>query len=213
MVASASRLSNRRHAVRRGLPMHPMAGRQAETGDPMHREGKCARRERSIGLAKNIEAARIIAPRIMFLSMRYRVLIAVLGLVVAFVGLVAWSIEGEYGSGTDFLVQTHQGGPAIVYEVDEEKGTRTQVFEGPRREAQAYMERRRSEGENFLISTLIILLERSLWWWLWFRWGGRRSTRNGLLRRVQVYTAGSPCSATEARNVSSGTDGRPGTPD
>ena len=92
----------------------------------------------------------------MFLSMRYQVLIAVLGLVVAFVGLVAWSIEGEYGSGTDFLVQTHQGGPAIVYEVDEEKGTRTQVFEGPRREAQAYMERRRSEGENFLIPTLII---------------------------------------------------------
>lgn len=105
---------------------------------------------------QNIEAARIIAPRIMFLSMRYQVLIAVLGLVVAFVGLVAWSIEGEYGSGTDFLVQTHQGGPAIVYEVDEEKGTRTQVFEGPRREAQAYMERRRSEGENFLIPTLII---------------------------------------------------------
>ena len=92
----------------------------------------------------------------MFLSMRYRGLIAVLGLVVAFVGLVAWSIEGEYGSGTNFLIQTHQGGPAIVYDVDEEEGTRTQVFEGSPREALAYMERRRSEGENFLIPTLVI---------------------------------------------------------
>ena len=73
--------------------------------------------------------------------MRYRVLIAVLGLVVAFVGLVAWSIEGEYGSGRNFLIQTHQGGPAIVYDVDEEEGTRTQVFEGSPREALAYMER------------------------------------------------------------------------
>lgn len=93
----------------------------------------------------------------MVLSMRYRVVIAVLGLLVALVGVVAWSIEGEYGSGTNFLVETHQDGPAIVYDVDEEKGTRTQVFEGSPREAVAYMERRKSEGENFLLPALVIV--------------------------------------------------------
>jgi hypothetical protein len=92
----------------------------------------------------------------MLLSMKYRVLIAILGFVVAFVGLVAWSIEGEHGSGTNFLVETHQDGSAIVYDVDEQAGTRTPAFEGSQREAQEYMKRRRSEGENFLLPALII---------------------------------------------------------
>lgn len=92
----------------------------------------------------------------MVLSTRYRVLIAVLGLLVAFVGLVAWSIEGEYGSDTNFVVETHHNRPAIVYDVDEQQGTRTPVFEGSKQEALAYIERRRSEGENFLLPGLII---------------------------------------------------------
>ena len=93
----------------------------------------------------------------MAVSMKSRVLIAVVGLLVAFVGWVAWSIEGEYGSGTPFVVETHQDGSAIVYDVDEQEGTRTPVFEGSQQEAVAFMERRRSEGENFLLPALIIV--------------------------------------------------------
>lgn len=84
----------------------------------------------------------------MAVSMKSRVLIAVVGLLVAFVGWVAWSIEGEYGSGTLFVVETHQDGSAIVYDVDEQEGTRTPVFEGSQQEAVAFMERRRSEGRE-----------------------------------------------------------------
>ena len=90
------------------------------------------------------------------LSIRYRLVIAVLGLLVAFVGLVAWSIEGEYGSETNFLVETHGDATAIVYDVDEEEGKRKEVFEGSPQEAAEYMERRRSEGQNFLLPGAII---------------------------------------------------------
>jgi hypothetical protein len=84
----------------------------------------------------------------MFLSMRYRVLITVLDLVVA----VWWPGRSRrVRLGNELLVETHQDGPTIFYDdVDEEKGTRTQVFDGSPREAAAYMERRRSEGEDFL---------------------------------------------------------------
>ncbi len=78
------------------------------------------------------------------------------GLVVALVGWFAWSIEQEYGSGTNFYLEMKPGHMVVVYDVDEQAGTRSPVFEGSSQDAEAYMERRRAEGESFVIPGLII---------------------------------------------------------
>jgi hypothetical protein len=91
-------------------------------------------------------------------SWKARVVLVLLSLVVAFVGYVAWSIEDEYGSGTNFAVEHPQDGTTvIVYDVDEQNG-QTKVFEGSMQEAEAYMEQRRAEGESFVVPGLILAL-------------------------------------------------------
>ena len=91
----------------------------------------------------------------MRLSMASKVMLVILGLLVIFGGWVAWTIEDEYGSGTNFKVQTSQDGAVIVYDVDEQ-GTDAMVFEGSEQEAQAYMEQRRAEGKSFVVPGVVI---------------------------------------------------------
>jgi hypothetical protein len=79
------------------------------------------------------------------------------GLAVGLVGLFAWSFEQEYGSGTNFAIENRDG-TLVVYDVDEQAGTESPVFEGPAQEAHAYIERRRAEGESFVIPGLIVAL-------------------------------------------------------
>src|SRR5262245_21317150 len=83
----------------------------------------------------------------------YRIGIAVLGIVVVLIGLFAWSIENEYGSGLNFTLEGEPGGTTVVYE---DQTGRTPVFEGTQEEAFAYMDRRRSAGESFVIPAVII---------------------------------------------------------
>jgi hypothetical protein len=87
-----------------------------------------------------------------------RILLVTVGLVIAFVGYVAWAIEAEYGSGTNFRVESQPDGTQIVYDVDEQAQTSTPVLEGSKQEASAYMERRRAEGESFIVPGLVIAL-------------------------------------------------------
>lgn len=85
-----------------------------------------------------------------------RVGLVVVGLVVVFGGMVAWSFEDEYGSNTNFAVQGPPGGNVVVLAVDEQAGTNTPVFEGPEEEGLAYIEQRRSVGKDFLVPGLVI---------------------------------------------------------
>jgi hypothetical protein len=86
--------------------------------------------------------------------------LACIGLVTAFAGFVAWGIEDEYGSGTNFLVEVEGEGPqahTIVYDLVEQPPGRTiKVFEGTQEDAFTSMERRRSAGESFVVPALII---------------------------------------------------------
>jgi hypothetical protein len=62
------------------------------------------------------------------------------------------------GSGTDFFVKTEGDDSVVVYDVNEEREqARTKVFQGTMQEAAAYIERRRAEGESFLIPGLVIV--------------------------------------------------------
>jgi hypothetical protein len=84
-----------------------------------------------------------------------RVLVGVIGVVVALAGLLWWTLEAEYGSGLNFEV-VGAGDAATVYEVDETAGARRSVFEGTEEEALAYIERRQGEGENLLFPGLVV---------------------------------------------------------
>jgi hypothetical protein len=82
-----------------------------------------------------------------------RVALVVFGLLVILVGLGAWSIEGEYGSGLNFSVESRSG-TATVFE---ERGPKlVPVFEGTQEEASTYMGQRRSQGESFVGPGIII---------------------------------------------------------
>jgi hypothetical protein len=79
-----------------------------------------------------------------------RVSLLLLGLIVLFMGAVAWSAENTYGHGLDFTLKGR-----FVYET----GVDHPVFEGSRQEADDYMERRRASGErDFLMPGSIIVL-------------------------------------------------------
>jgi hypothetical protein len=93
------------------------------------------------------------------LSRAARVAIGVLGGLVVLVGLVAWSLESEYGSGLNFSTES-DGTVHRVFEVDEQAPDSEDrfivVFEGTEEEASAYIEQRRAEGTNLVIPGLII---------------------------------------------------------
>lgn len=86
------------------------------------------------------------------MSRSARIVLVVLGLVVAVGGVFAWTIEGEYGSGLDFSTKQRDGQTAVF----EAEGGEEPVFVGTREEAADYMERRRAEGESFVLPGAII---------------------------------------------------------
>jgi hypothetical protein len=93
------------------------------------------------------------------LSKAARVAVVVLGVLVLLVGLLAWSLESEYGSGLNFSMES-DGTVHRVFEVDEQapapEDRSTVVFEGTEEEASAYIQRRRAEGTNLVIPGLIL---------------------------------------------------------
>lgn len=91
----------------------------------------------------------------------HRVGLAVVGLLVVLVGLVAWDFTREYGSGLNFAMEG-QGRSVIVYEVDEQRqdaqghAVQIPVFEGSEVDALAYTERRRAEETSYLVPTVVL---------------------------------------------------------
>lgn len=86
------------------------------------------------------------------MSRSARIVLVVLGLVVAVGGVFAWTVEDEYGSGLDFSTRPRDGQTAVF----EAESGEEPVFVGPREEAFDYMERRRAEGESFVLPGAII---------------------------------------------------------
>ncbi len=95
---------------------------------------------------------------VMVRSRKARILLVLVGLAVVMVGWFSWSLEQEYGSGTNFGLEIKPDDTVVVYDVDEQAGTRSPVFEGSSQDAEAYMERRRAEGESFVIPGLVVAL-------------------------------------------------------
>ncbi len=95
----------------------------------------------------------------MKLSRASRIAVGVLGGLAVLVGLGAWSLESEYGSGLNFSVES-DGTVHRVFEVDEQapnpEDRLTVAFEGTEEEATAYIEQRRTEGTSLVIPGLII---------------------------------------------------------
>jgi hypothetical protein len=85
----------------------------------------------------------------------HRVGVAIFGLLVVLVGLVVWGFTQEYGSGLNFAMKG-VGDSVTVYEVDEQRGVQTPVFQGSGVDALAFTERRRAEETSFLVPSLII---------------------------------------------------------
>jgi len=77
------------------------------------------------------------------------------------VGLAAWSLETEYGSGSNWATES-SGGTTRLYAVDEQNpdaeghpGT-SLVLEGTQQEVDAYIANYEAEGRNYLVSGLLI---------------------------------------------------------
>lgn len=85
----------------------------------------------------------------------HRVGVAIFGLMVVLVGLVVWDFTQEYGSGLNFAMEG-AGDSVTVYEVDEQRGVQTPVFQGSGVDALAFTERRRAEETSYLVPALII---------------------------------------------------------
>lgn len=92
-----------------------------------------------------------------------RILMVVFGVFGVLVGLVAWSLETEYG-GNGVGGSETSNGVTRVFDVDEQSvdaeghaGT-TIVFEGTEAEAREFMEERWNEGRNYTIPAVIIAL-------------------------------------------------------
>jgi hypothetical protein len=89
-------------------------------------------------------------------TVRQRVAVGVVGLVLVLVGMGAWSIETEYG-GNAVGGSELSGGVTRVFDIDERSvdaqghPVTTIVFEGTEAEAEAFMTRRWNEGRNYLI--------------------------------------------------------------
>lgn len=91
----------------------------------------------------------------MRVSIWHRVWVAVSGLLVVLLGLVAWGFTQEYGSGLNFAMEG-TGRSVTVYEVDEQRGLQTPVFAGSEVDALNYTDRRRAEETSYLVPSLII---------------------------------------------------------
>lgn len=92
-----------------------------------------------------------------------RVAVGVVGLIVVVVGLVAWSLETEYGgnavAGSEFSNGVERVFDIVDGALDAEgHPVTTIVFEGTPAEAQAYMTQRWSEGRNYTLPGLVIAI-------------------------------------------------------
>lgn len=91
-----------------------------------------------------------------------RIVLALVSIVLLGAGWLAWIQEEKVGSGANLLVAVTQGNGmdarAIVYDTDEQAGTRTIVFEGTPEEAQEYAAARVAEGKSFVIPGLLLAL-------------------------------------------------------
>jgi len=87
-----------------------------------------------------------------------RIALALVGVVLLVSSFVGWAIENEYGSGTNFAIEGQGQGNVIVFDIDEQAGTRARVFEGSTEEAQAYIEQRQAEGKSFLFPGSLLAL-------------------------------------------------------
>ena len=81
------------------------------------------------------------------MSRTVRVVLILLGLVIVYGGLAAWSIEDQYGSGLDYSLMPRDGGIHVF----ETSAGAEPVFVGSRAEAFEYMERQRAARESFVI--------------------------------------------------------------
>jgi hypothetical protein len=88
-----------------------------------------------------------------------RIVLVLAGIVLLGAGWLAWMTEDEFGSGTDFSIKSiGTRGDVIVYETNEQTGTRTEVFEGSPEDAREYMKKRRAEGRSFVTPGLLLAL-------------------------------------------------------
>jgi hypothetical protein len=87
------------------------------------------------------------------MSRAVRIGLIVLGVVALLGGIVAWSIEDEYGSGLDYTTRPSDGEVAVF----EASAGAEPVFVGSRDEAFDYMEQERSARESFVIPGTIIV--------------------------------------------------------
>lgn len=96
-------------------------------------------------------------------TVRTRITLAALGLLVVFSGWVAWDVETEYGGNPVGGAETSNG-VTRVFDVDEQSvdaeghAVTTIVFEGTEAEAREFMEERWNEGRNYTIPVVIIAL-------------------------------------------------------
>lgn len=86
------------------------------------------------------------------MSRTARIGLIALGIVVVFVGIVAWSIEDTYGHGLDFSTRPADGQVAVY----EASAGEEPVFSGSPEEAFEYMDERRATGKSFVVPALII---------------------------------------------------------
>lgn len=91
----------------------------------------------------------------MRVTLWHRAAVAIFGVLVLLGGLLAWGFAREYGSGLNFAMEG-EGRSVTVYEVDEQRGVQTPVFQGSEVDALAYTESRRAEETSYLVPSLII---------------------------------------------------------
>lgn len=90
-----------------------------------------------------------------------RIVMGGLGVLTVLVGLAAWSFETEYGGNAVGGSETSNG-VTRVFDIDEQSvdaeghPVTTIVFEGTEAEANAFIERRWSEGRNYAIPVVLM---------------------------------------------------------
>ena len=82
--------------------------------------------------------------------------LVVLGIVLVLAGLFAWSLETNYGSGSNWAIEQYSGGPVRLYSVDEIAGEETLVLEGSEEEIAEYIREYEESGRNYLVPALMI---------------------------------------------------------
>ncbi len=115
-----------------------------------------------------------------------RIGLIVLGLIAVLGGLVAWSIEDEYGSGLDYSLMPRDGS-TYVYE---EQAGEEPVFVGSRDEAFEYMEQQRAAGESFVLPGAIIASGAILV--IVGAFAGRRSHRTTIAADLETHLLDDP---------------------